>query len=116
MFEKSSNSRYRVLDKYEFLDMLNMDMVKKHCIELFWADAKQGSFSKTKWPTFQFRKCVCGLVGALDKDKELHGEIEKEEFLEKDVLISNALVDMCMSNVVTSFTPFLIVSCDIQNE
>jgi pentatricopeptide repeat protein len=37
---------------------------------------------------------ACGSVGALDKGKEIHGEIEKDECLKKDVLIGNALVDM----------------------
>ena len=50
-------------------------------------------FLQTKGLTFQFRRRVCGLVGALDKGKELHGEIESMGLLLKDVELGNAFID-----------------------
>ena len=38
-------------------------------------------------------KC-CGSIGAIDKGKEIHAKIIKEEILMKSALICTALVDM----------------------
>ena len=37
---------------------------------------------------------ACGKVGAISKGEEIHVEIVKKRFLEKDVVLGNALVDM----------------------
>jgi pentatricopeptide repeat protein len=37
---------------------------------------------------------VCGSTGAIDKGKQIHDEIASKGFLDKDVVLGNALVDM----------------------
>ncbi|KAH7434292.1 hypothetical protein KP509_06G009700 [Ceratopteris richardii] len=37
---------------------------------------------------------ACGTLGASEKGKEIHGELDKQGLLEKDIALDNALVDM----------------------
>lgn len=37
---------------------------------------------------------ACGSIGAIDKGKELHAEIERKGLLEKDIAVGNTLIDM----------------------